>query len=245
VNWEFYAVVDGTCGVLLESGQKLPVRSKHLWVFPPHHVHGWHGNRASCNVAVFHFGYVPPQLEEVIEGQEFLERNLEGGECEQISNLVRTMQPDYERPNALSDMRFHRGLLDLTLLALADQPARNISRSEWRAGEKVDAAIAWFRHNMHENPGVEEVASAVHVSKSHLRRIFLAAGRGSPHEVLNSMRLETAMRLMRETDLKLDSIATEVGFGSASDFSRAFKAKAGCSPREWRLANLPTFRVQP
>jgi AraC-like DNA-binding protein len=48
------------------------------------------------------------------------------------------------------------------------------------------------------------------------------------------MRLQRAMQLMAAPALKLDDVAAQCGFGSASAFSRAFKHKAGCSPSEWR-----------
>src|SRR5277367_4504406 len=43
-NWEFFAVLRGKCGpVLNETGPAILQRS-HLWIFPPETAHGWKGD---------------------------------------------------------------------------------------------------------------------------------------------------------------------------------------------------------
>ena len=43
-------------------------------------------------------------------------------------------------------------------------------------------------------------------------------------------------RLLRETDLSLDTIATRVGYGSAFAFSKAFSRAWGAPPDRYRRA---------
>src|SRR5271155_5380712 len=95
LNWEFYAVVDGRCGILLESGEKLSLKSKCLWVFPPYHVHGWHGEQQHCQVMVVHSGSVPRQLVEAIPAEGYLERELTPEECERVVELGRCLEEDF------------------------------------------------------------------------------------------------------------------------------------------------------
>jgi AraC family carnitine catabolism transcriptional activator len=47
-----------------------------------------------------------------------------------------------------------------------------------------------------------------------------------------ALRLERARRLLRETSLAVVEIALATGFGSASQFARAFRRAFGFSPRE-------------
>jgi AraC family transcriptional regulator len=239
INWEFYTVVKGRCGVLLESGEKLPLRSSWLWVFPPHHVHGWHGETRSCSVVVIHAGSVPRQLSEAIPAAGILERSLSDAETRQIQELGLALEPDFHRPNSLSELRYDRALIDLTMIALGGAPAVGIATIDRRMAEKVDAAIAWFRRHLREQPGMEEVAGAVHVSPSHLRRLFVAVRNKSPRAVLADEQIEFAMRLLAGSDLKIESVAAEAGFASARDFSRVFSAHQGCSPSDWRRKTLP------
>jgi AraC family transcriptional regulator len=244
LNWEFYAVVKGRCGVLLDSGEKLPLRSSCLWVFPPHHIHGWHGERRHCSVAVIHCGSVPWQLVEAVPPQGFLVRSLSEAECRQIQDLAHSLEPDFHDRNALSELRFDRAIIDLALLALSGVASAAPSSADRRVMEKVDEAVAWFRHHLRQQPGIEDVAAAVHVSSSHLRRLFITVRGQGPRAVLANAQVDVAMRLLAESDLKIESVAAESGFTSARDFSRVFSARKGCSPSEWRRKVQPPY-VEP
>jgi AraC family transcriptional regulator len=239
LNWEFHAVVNGRCGVILNSGEKLPLRENCLWVFPPQHVHGWHGERRHCWVVVLHSGSVPRQLVESIPGAGFLEQTLTEAESRQIENLGRSLEPDFRDRNLLSELRFDRAIIDLTLLALGGLASPSPRSANPRMREKVDAAIAWFRRHLRERPAMEDVAAAVHVSPSHLRRLFMMVLKQNPRAVLGNAQIEIAMRLLAGSDLKIESIAAEAGFASARDFSRVFSARNGCSPSDWRRKMQP------
>ena len=47
-------------------------------------------------------------------------------------------------------------------------------------------------------------------------------------------RIETAKRLLKETDLKIAQVASESGFGSVEYFCNCFAQACGCSPSEFR-----------
>ena len=244
LNWEFYSVVQGRCGVLLEGGRKLPLRESCLWVFPPHHVHGWHGERRHCCVVVVHTGAVPRQLVDAIPPGGFLEHSLTEPEARRIEELGRALEPDFHDRNSLSELRFDRAIIDLTLLALGGIASPAPSTANRRMTERVDAAITWFRRHLREKPAMEQVAAAVHCSPSHLRRLFMTVLKQNPRAVLGTTQIETAMRLLSESDLKIESVASESGFASSRDFSRVFSAHKGCSPSDWRRKVQPPY-VEP
>jgi AraC family transcriptional regulator len=241
VNWEFYAVVDGRCGVLLGNGEKLELRSRCLWVFPPHHAHGWHGEKRHCNVVVVHCGTVPLQLAEAVPKDGFLEHPMTEAECQQVADLGQALYADFHYRNTLSELRFDRAILDLSLIALDGLEAPTPHATNRRIMEKVDTAIAWFRRHLREQPTMDQVAASVHVSPSHLRRLFMMALHQSPRAVLGNAQIEIAMRLLAGSDLKIESVAAEAGFASARDFSRVFSAHQGCSPSDWRRQVQPPY----
>lgn len=244
LNWEFYAVVNGRCGVLLGSGERLPLRASCLWVFPPHHAHGWHGEKRHCSVVVVHCGTVPRQLMEAVPNDGFLEHPLTEAECRKITELGQALDLDFHQRNTLSELRFDRAILDLALIALAGlaEPSRKVTNQ--RIAEKVDTAVTWFRRHLREQPRMEEVAAAVHVSPSHLRRLFMTVLGQSPRTVLGNAQIEIAMRLLSGSDLKIESVAAEAGFASARDFSRVFSAHQGCTPSDWRWKVQPPYAEQ-
>src|SRR5205823_6870558 len=95
-------------------------------------------------------------------------------------------------------------------------------------------AMNWFRQHLRDNPSLDDVAKAAHISPSHLRRMFREIGDVSPSDAMQEIKLQKAVRLLSESDAKIDAVATESGFSSASVFCRNFKIHKRCTPAEWR-----------
>ena len=96
------------------------------------------------------------------------------------------------------------------------------------------AAIEFMRANHHLKISVEDVAKAINVSDSGLRKRFAKSLGESPKEVLINMRLETACRMLRKTPMKLSDVAESSGFGDYKLLNGAFKRKMGISPSKYR-----------
>jgi AraC family cel operon transcriptional repressor len=84
--------------------------------------------------------------------------------------------------------------------------------------------------------GLDTAGLAQHagVSAEHLARTVRKHLGVTPTELLNHRRLERAALLLSHTDSPVLTIALDLGFGSASVFSRAFRARHGLAPRAWR-----------
>jgi AraC family transcriptional regulator len=233
--WEFYAVVDGSCGMLLEGNEKLPLKQSHFWLLPPNFIHGWYGlPRKVCNIVVIHFASIPRQLAEAVPRNGFFERSLSAAECKMLKGLEGPLEREFRKPGYLSDILFQRSLLDLTLFALAGTHARELDTVKRKANIAVDAALSWYRQNIRDGPSFEEMAKAVHMSPSHLRRMFAEVGDQTPSEAMLETRIQAAVRVLSESDAKIDVVASECGFSSASAFCRTFKINKRCTPMEWR-----------
>jgi transcriptional regulator GlxA family with amidase domain len=79
-----------------------------------------------------------------------------------------------------------------------------------------------------------EVADAVHVSASHLRREFRARMGTSLGRFMAQARLNHAFSLLHSTTLPIGRIAELCGFDSIYAFSRAFHREKGCTPSSIR-----------
>jgi AraC family transcriptional regulator len=244
MNWEFFAVVTGRCAPVVAPGDEKRLRASTLWVFPPGSAHGWASLKSAVTeVAVFHFGSVPSQLAAAVRERGHLELPLGADECRRLETLARTLEPDFREPNNFSNLVFQGALIELSLLALRKLPDRREPLPAGHAKQIVEAATEWFAGNLRDNPAIDDVARRVNVSASTLRRVFRQTLRERPVRVFARLRLEAAMRLMMETTLKLDTIATECGYSSTSDFCRAFKAGTRVTPSVWRRTILPGPRA--
>jgi AraC-like DNA-binding protein len=84
-------------------------------------------------------------------------------------------------------------------------------------------------------PKLEQVAVMLGQSVSTLRRNLLRENT-SFQAVLDCLRMERALQLLRDTELTIEELASLLGFSSAGVFSRAFKSWTGQSPSIYRLA---------
>jgi AraC-like DNA-binding protein len=83
--------------------------------------------------------------------------------------------------------------------------------------------------------GPDEIADAVNLSRASLYRLMVSEG--GIRAVLLKRRLDAALRLMLETDKddrSLKEIVNRCGFSGKSQFSRAFRARFGVPPRQYR-----------
>lgn len=91
---------------------------------------------------------------------------------------------------------------------------------------------------MHADPArawtVSQLAGVAVVSRSTLAARFKQVVGQGPLEYLTGWRLELAAARLRRGDETLEAIARQVGYGSVSALSNAFKRRLGLSPRDYR-----------
>jgi AraC-like DNA-binding protein len=91
---------------------------------------------------------------------------------------------------------------------------------------------------------VQAIAQALNCSRRHLYNAFDDEPEGVAGYLV-AQRLEAARRDLEDPlrlALSITEIAYERGFSSPAHFSRAFKARYGCAPRDWR-AQAPAAAV--
>lgn len=71
-------------------------------------------------------------------------------------------------------------------------------------------------------------------SRAHFLRMFRAAKGQTPHQYLLSLRLENAVRLMKERSTPLIDVAVACGFSSHTHFTKVFRSKFGVLPSQFR-----------
>lgn len=81
---------------------------------------------------------------------------------------------------------------------------------------------------------LEEMASIVHMSIPTLIRQVKKRYDATPMQMLYHLRLKRAVQLLLSSRLPVTAIAREIGYGSVSSFSTAFRAEYGVTPRDYR-----------
>ena len=89
------------------------------------------------------------------------------------------------------------------------------------------------KHISDETFGVEVFADEIAMSKSQLRRKLVALVGESPGDLIRSVRLRKAAKLLEQNFGNVSEIAAEVGFNNPSNFAHVFKKHFGVSPTEY------------
>ncbi len=243
-NWEFYAVLKGRAGLRFDDAQPWGPQPLSLWVFAPDCSHGWANfGGAEFTRLVLHFSTIPEQLADLVRKQcGWLQRPLSVDEAAQLHAMGEALRPHFHQPTRLSHLHVQRHLMTLTLMLLEQtvtEPAGPALTD--LAALKIEQAIEWYGGHLSERPTVEQVADAVHVSPSHLRRLFLRVHQISPKEAFQRVRVERAHELMAGTVLTLEAIAAATGYASASHLCREHRSLCEFTPSRWRRSLVDQF----
>lgn len=82
---------------------------------------------------------------------------------------------------------------------------------------------------------LEEVASQLAIAPRSLRRRLAEEGTSFRH-LVDAERGQLAVQLLAGTEMKLDEMALQLGYGDTASFTRAFRRWFGQSPSEYRKA---------
>jgi AraC-like DNA-binding protein len=91
--------------------------------------------------------------------------------------------------------------------------------------------------------GVDDLAAAAGLSRSHFSREFRRAFGESPHAYLLTRRLERAATLLRTTDRSVAEICFSVGLQSLGSFTTSFTRTFGLSPTAYRSTFPPAAHL--
>jgi AraC family transcriptional regulator len=113
--------------------------------------------------------------------------------------------------------------------------------------QRVRAVIALMNRNLDRKLTLHEMAMAVGLSSSHLRRLFKAETGKPATTYLKHLRLQQGRHLLETTFLSVKQVAAEVG-QSANHFVTDFKKAYGVTPNHvaarYRRAHKSALRDQ-
>ena len=81
---------------------------------------------------------------------------------------------------------------------------------------------------------IEQLASAVSVSRRTFSRLFSKYAKVTPSAFVEQVRVDTARKLLEETDAPLKTVAFNCGFHSATHMRAIFFRRLNVTPRQYR-----------
>ncbi|MDR5665252.1 helix-turn-helix domain-containing protein [Burkholderia cenocepacia] len=107
---------------------------------------------------------------------------------------------------------------------------------EWPAGgDGLHDLMDWLHANLRQPLTLDAIARKASTSVRTLTRRFQEQGT-SPGQWLQTARVRHAQQLLEVTELSIEHVATEAGFGSVTAFRERFARIVGTSPQRYRQA---------
>jgi AraC family transcriptional regulator len=136
------------------------------------------------------------------------------------------------------DALFRQQLTDLVATRLLAAHAGSSTTFQPAAGglspRALRRAIERMRSDNDADVSLAALASDAGLSRFHFCRAFKESTGLSPHAWLRQHQLEQAMKMLRDTDASVVSVAAALGYASQSAFAAAFKRLTNETPSNWR-----------
>jgi transcriptional regulator GlxA family with amidase domain len=100
--------------------------------------------------------------------------------------------------------------------------------------DRIQAALAYAKVNLHTSLSVEQLAEVAHLSPRQFSRAFRAETGKSPAKAVENLRVEAARHMLEQSRHPLDVIANETGFADRERMRRAFLRAFGQPPQVMR-----------
>ncbi|WP_392390257.1 helix-turn-helix domain-containing protein [Acinetobacter gyllenbergii] len=138
-------------------------------------------------------------------------------------------------------LEFQKEILDLPLLhsdAIAERLAREECKSQLRKLLEQNSFNRTIQDLIYDEAmGISpltEVLKKLHMTERALQRKLESEGTNF-RELVEKVRCEKAIQLLKNPHLSLENIADHLGYSNTKNFSRAFKRWTGTSPRRYSL----------
>ncbi len=146
-------------------------------------------------------------------------------------NTVHTLSGNISRNNSLAFVY----LADILCIMAA---AKSRTSGTPAVKSRPLPIIAYIQENYTNIKNLDEIAKALYMTKSYACNLFKHETGVTITHYINSLRIQLASDMLRETSEKIEVIAEKCGFESTSYFNKVFRKYMNKSPGEFRKAML-------
>lgn len=115
--------------------------------------------------------------------------------------------------------------------------ALNAKNPSWP--ESISRSILFIQQHYAEAITLDDIVEVTEMSKYHFTRLFQQCTHVTPMKFVTKIRMEQAMRLLKNETLTIEEIAREVGYANGNYFNKVFRSFIGVAPGKYR--NGKTF----
>jgi AraC-like DNA-binding protein len=172
--------------------------------------------------------------------------DADAGVLEAATRLVRLMRSSADA-ELLAPLAIDEILIRLLRSPMGSRIAQ-LGQAE-SSVHRIATAVAWLRENFDQTVNVEELAQRSNMSGTNFHRQFKQVTSMSPLQYQKALRLQEARRLMLTRMLDAGAAGRQVGYASASQFTREYGRFFGSPPtkdlQRLREHGLPPSETAP
>ncbi len=131
-------------------------------------------------------------------------------------------------------VRYHLSAALHLLVKNSPVVKKSLSQQEQVDAARVRGMLEYIHENFAYDLTMKEISRSVNSSNSVCLRCFHQLLGTTPIQYLKNYRLEKAAQLLKTTAKTAKEIALECGFNDISYFTKSFREKMGCTPKEYQ-----------
>lgn len=98
----------------------------------------------------------------------------------------------------------------------------------------VDSAMMYINTHLFKKISIKEIADHVGISSVYLQKLFQTQHGKTIHKAITDKRITLAKHLLEQSNLGIEKIANQCGYGSREQLAYEFKKLVGMSPSRYR-----------
>lgn len=153
-----------------------------------------------------------------------------------IADLLRRILTAAEQKAAGYELMVKALLLQLIAELLRRKRFLAVPQSPSKKSQQLKQMLEYIQQHSESDLTIPTMAETFHLSEKYFSRYFRTATGQNFTAYLNTVRIEKARVLLRETDETVLEIALNCGYGSISYFNRVFRQQIGMSPLQYRTS---------
>ncbi len=250
--FELIYVRYGQRGLTIANSQHI-LREGEIAVIPPHILHGTN-NPEHTRFDTIVFGYTEQliytpdisfsnmkylSLFYNVKQPEFYIISGDGDDATRLRNLLSACAEEVDRDSPIRELKLRAYILEIHSIIYTHASSNQKPSGSPRY---LEQAQIYIDEHLESDISPYEVASELHISYSHLSRLFGQQLAMSISEYICRARLNMAERLLAsDPELSVTECASRVGFNNVSYFISKFRRYKGCSPGEFRRSEMNLF----
>ncbi|SHL94487.1 AraC family transcriptional regulator [Halomonas cupida] len=192
-------------------------------------------------VDVMHF-YLPPslltqtaeQLDQIPSEDIQLRTAHPDTTASQLLAMIMSTLDSSATVDTLFRQQLASSLVTYLLKEYVSSTPRPIAAPGGLSRQTLKAALERLDSSCDADVSLKALAEESGLSTYHFCRAFKKSMGVPPHAWLRQRRLDRAKSMLRDTKMGIATIAEELGYGSHTAFTAAFKRMTGTSPSRWR-----------